>query len=81
MPSANIYREISSVSSMGTFQARRMKARVKGEKDNSLVATLNGSALAIDRTFAAILENYYDEATKRVYVPEVLKKYVDFEYL
>ncbi len=82
MPSINNYREISSVSSMGEFQARRMKARYKDESGNNhLVTTLNGSGLAIDRTFAAILENYYDEKTGKVQVPEALQKYVSFKFL
>lgn len=81
MPSINGYREISSISSMGDFQARRMKARYKGQDGNNLVATLNGSGLAIDRTFAAILENYYDEVTGKVKVPEALQKYVSFNFL
>ena len=79
LPSFNGYREISSISSMGNFQARRMQARFKDvDGINKLVTTLNGSGLAIDRTFAAILENYIDDKGI-ITVPEVLKKFVSFE--
>ena len=59
----NKYREISSVSNCGDFQARRMKARYRtsGSKTNELVHTLNGSGLAVGRTIVAILENYQNE--------------------
>jgi len=64
---------------MGDFQARRMKARFKNaDNKNEFVNTLNGSGLAIDRTFAAILENYQNEAGD-IEIPEVLKKYISFD--
>ena len=76
LPSENKYREISSCSSCGTFQARRMKARYKN-KDNSteFVGTLNGSGLAVGRTLIAILENYQNEDGS-ITVPEVLLPYM-----
>ena len=77
LPSQKKYREISSCSSCGTFQSNRMKARYKTlDKKNSLLATLNGSGLAVGRTIVAILENYQDENGK-VFIPEVLKKYMN----
>ena len=77
LPSENKYREISSCSSCGTFQARRMKARYKN-KDNvtDFVGTLNGSGLAVGRTLIAILENYQTEDGS-VLIPDVLKPYMD----
>ena len=77
LPSQKKYREISSCSSCGTFQANRMKARYKSlDKKNNLVATLNGSGLAVGRTMVAILENYQN-IDGTVSVPEVLKKYMN----
>tara|TARA_B100000427_G_scaffold94407_1_gene77860 strand:- start:6 stop:1289 length:1284 start_codon:yes stop_codon:yes gene_type:complete len=76
LPSENKYREISSCSSCGTFQARRMKARYKN-KDNitEFVGTLNGSGLAVGRTLIAILENYQTEDGS-ILVPDALKPYM-----
>ena len=76
LPSENKYREISSCSSCGTFQARRMKARYKN-KDNTIdfVGTLNGSGLAVGRTLIAILENYQTEEGS-VIIPDVIKPYM-----
>ena len=76
LPSENKYREISSCSSCGTFQARRMKARYKN-KDNEtqFVGTLNGSGLAVGRTLIAILENYQSEDGS-IIIPDVLKPYM-----
>ena len=77
LPSENKYREISSCSSCGSFQARRMKARYKkGNKETVLVGTLNGSGLAVGRTLVAILENYQQEDGS-IIVPEVLKPYMN----
>lgn len=72
-----VYREISSCSNCGPFQARRMKARFrnKGEKDTQFVHTLNGSGLAIGRTMIAILENYQDE-NGAIHIPEALQPYM-----
>ena len=77
LPSESKYREISSCSSCGSFQARRMKARYKNDnKETVFVGTLNGSGLAIGRTLVAILENYQQEDGSIV-VPEVLKPYMN----
>ena len=77
LPSENKYREISSCSSCGSFQARRMKARYKNDnKDTVLVGTLNGSGLAVGRTLVAILENYQQEDGS-IIIPEVLKPYMN----
>ncbi len=75
LPGQQAYREISSCSNCGNFQAHRMKTRFR-KKDNSLdyVHTLNGSALPIGRTLVAILENY-QKADGTITVPDVLKKY------
>jgi seryl-tRNA synthetase len=72
-----MYREISSCSNCGPFQARRMKARFrkKGEKDTRFVHTLNGSGLAIGRTMIAVLENYQDE-DGAVHIPDKLQPYM-----
>jgi seryl-tRNA synthetase len=77
MPSSGKYREISSCSNCGDFQARRASIRFKeaGQKGTQLVHTLNGSGLAIGRTMAAILENY-QQANGAVKVPEVLQPYM-----
>jgi seryl-tRNA synthetase len=77
LPSENKYREISSCSSCGTFQARRMKSRYKNEnKETSFVGTLNGSGLAVGRTLIAILENYQN-FDGSINVPQVLKPYMN----
>ncbi len=78
VPAQQTYREISSCSNTGDFQARRMQARFrrKGEKKPELVHTLNGSGLAVGRTMVAILENY-QEADGRIAVPSVLQKYMN----
>ena len=76
LPAQDTYREISSCSSMGDFQARRMQARFKDEAGkNQLVHTLNGSGLAVGRTLVAVLENYQN-ADGSVTVPEVLRPYM-----
>jgi seryl-tRNA synthetase len=73
----NRYREISSCSVCGDFQARRMNARYrpKGEKGTRFVHTLNGSGLAVGRTLVAVMENYQQE-DGTIAVPEVLKPYM-----
>ncbi len=77
IPSQDKYREISSCSSCGTFQANRMKARYKSlDNKNNLVATLNGSGLAVGRTIVAILENYQNNDGS-VSVPDILKTYMN----
>ena len=77
LPSQGTYREISSCSNCGDFQARRMDARFKraGEKKTEFVHTLNGSGLAVGRTLVAVMENY-QEADGRIRVPEVLVPYM-----
>lgn len=76
LPAQNTYREISSCSNMGAFQARRMQARFKNAQGkNELVHTLNGSGLAVGRTLVAVLENY-QRADGSVEVPEVLRPYM-----
>ena len=82
IPSENKYREISSCSSCGQFQSRRMKAKYKDEKNESdFLGTLNGSGLAIGRTLIAIMENYQKE-DGRIKIPEVLRPYMkDEEYI
>ena len=77
LPSENKYREISSCSSCGSFQARRMKARYKNDnKETVLVGTLNGSGLAVGRTMVAILENYQQEDGS-ILVPDILRPYMN----
>ncbi|MBV8049479.1 MAG: serine--tRNA ligase [Paludibacterium sp.] len=76
LPAQNTYREISSCSNMGDFQARRMMARFKDENGkNQYVHTLNGSGLAVGRTLVAVLENYQN-ADGSVTVPAVLRPYM-----
>lgn len=75
LPGQDRYREISSCSNCGDFQARRMKARFKSDKGNRLVHTLNGSGLAVGRTLVAVLENY-QQADGSIVVPEVLRGYM-----
>jgi len=77
LPSENKYREISSCSSCGTFQAKRMKARFKNSKNETeFVGTLNGSGLAVGRTLIAVLENYQNEDGS-INIPEVIKPYMN----
>ena len=77
LPGQGAYREISSCSNFGDYQARRMNARYRpeGEKGTRFVHTLNGSGLAVGRTLVAVLENY-QQADGTVTVPEVLKPYM-----
>ena len=76
LPSEEKYREISSCSSCGTFQAKRMKARYKNKDNNvEFCGTLNGSGLAVGRTLIAILENYQTEDGS-IIIPDVLKPYM-----
>ena len=77
IPSEKKYREISSCSSCGSFQARRMKARYKNsKKETNFVGTLNGSGLAVGRTLIALIENY-QQADGSIVIPEVLKPYMN----
>ena len=77
IPSEKKYREISSCSSCGQFQSRRMNAKYKNEKnETNYLATLNGSGLAIGRTLIAIMENY-QQKDGSILVPEVLMPYMN----
>ena len=76
IPSENKYREISSCSSCGQFQSRRMRAKYKDSKNKSdFLGTLNGSGLAIGRTLIAIMENY-QKPDGSIIIPEVLRGYM-----
>ena len=77
LPGQQAYREISSCSNFGDFQARRMSARWRNPATGKpeLLHTLNGSGLAIGRTLVAVLENY-QQADGSIRVPEVLQKYM-----
>jgi len=77
IPSENKYREISSCSSCGSFQARRMKARYKNKNnDTNFVGTLNGSGLAVGRTLIAIMENFQQDDSS-IIIPKVLRPYMN----
>jgi seryl-tRNA synthetase len=76
IPSENKYREISSCSSCGTFQARRMGAKYKSDSGNEFVGTLNGSGLAVGRLMITLLENNQN-ADGSINIPNVLKKYMN----
>ena len=81
IPSENRYREISSCSSCGQFQSRRMKAKYKNEKNESdFLGTLNGSGLAVGRTLIAIMENF-QQKDGSIIIPEVLRTYMHGEKL
>lgn len=77
LPAQDTYREISSCSNMGDFQARRMQARFRSPENNKpqLVHTLNGSGLAVGRTMVAVMENYQQEDGS-IRVPDVLKPWM-----
>jgi len=81
VPSENKYREISSCSSCGQFQARRMKAKYKKvNNETDFLGTLNGSGLAVGRTLIAIMENY-QQKDGTIIIPDVLKPYMQGEEL
>ena len=75
LPSQDTYREISSCSNCGDFQARRMSTRVKDGKQTSLAHTLNGSGLAVGRTLLAVMENHQN-ADGSITIPEVLRPFM-----
>ncbi|UYU33171.1 serine--tRNA ligase [Siccibacter colletis] len=77
VPAQDTYREISSCSNVGDFQARRMQARCRSKADKKprLMHTLNGSGLAVGRTLVAVLENY-QQADGRIQIPDVLRPYM-----
>jgi len=77
IPSENKYREISSCSSCGQFQSRRMKSKYKDEKNKSdFLGTLNGSGLAVGRTLIAVMENYQN-SDGSITIPESLRPYMN----
>ena len=76
IPSEKKYREISSCSSCGSFQARRMGAKYKSQNGNEFVGTLNGSGLAVGRLLIALLENNQNKDGS-INIPNVLKKYMN----
>ncbi len=76
-PSQNKYREISSCSNFGDFQSRRLNIKYKQDKKKNFVHTLNGSGLAVGRTLAALVENFFDG--KKINIPVVLHKFLDFK--
>ena len=76
IPSENKHREISSCSSCGLFQSRRMGAKYKSANGNDFVGTLNGSGLAVGRLMIALLENNQNEDGS-ITIPNVLKKYMN----
>ena len=79
IPSENKYREISSCSSCGQFQSRRMQAKYKNDKNETdFLGTLNGSGLAVGRTLIAIMENY-QQKDGSIIIPEVLRSYMNGE--
>lgn len=82
LPSYNAYKEISSCSNFGDFQARRANIRYRSKETGKpvFVHTLNGSGLAVGRTFAAILENFQNE-DGTVTIPKVLRKYTGWDIL
>ncbi len=76
IPFENKFREISSCSSCGTFQARRMKTKYKSGSSSDFIGTLNGSGLAIGRLMIALIE-YYQNSDGSITIPTPLKKYMD----
>ncbi len=76
IPSENTYREVSSCSSCGTFQSRRMGAKYKTSNGNEFLGTLNGSGLAVGRLMVALIENYQNRDGS-ITIPKVLKKYMN----
>ena len=76
IPSEDKYREISSCSSCGSFQAKRMNAKFKSPQGTDFVGTLNGSALAVGRLMISLIENYQNNDGS-VSIPNVLKKYMN----
>jgi len=81
LPGLNEYKEISSCSNFEAFQARRAQIRAKSGKEKAeFVHTLNGSGLAVGRTWLAIIENY-QQADGSVVVPEVLRPYVGVDVI
>jgi seryl-tRNA synthetase len=80
VPGQNAYKEISSCSNFEAFQARRANIRFKGAKKAEFVHTLNGSGLAVGRTWVAILENY-QQKDESVLIPDALRPYLNAEQI
>jgi seryl-tRNA synthetase len=80
LPGQVRYREISSCSNCGDFQARRLKTRYKTDSENRFVHTLNGSGVAVGRALVAVLENYQN-ADGSITVPDVLRKYMGVDVI
>jgi seryl-tRNA synthetase len=76
LPGQKAYREISSCSNCGDFQARRMNSRYKDGKATKFLHTLNGSGLAVGRTLIAIMENYQN-SDGSIEIPDVLQSYIN----
>jgi len=79
-PGEQSYREITSCSNTTDYQARRLKVRMKGEKGNEIVHTLNGTACAVGRTILAIIENH-QQSDGSVVIPEALRRYTGFDLI
>lgn len=79
MPGRGNFGEVTSASNCLDYQSRRLQTKYKkeGEKKSFFVHTLNGTAMAVPRVIVAILENFYDPKTKKVLIPQVLRKYMD----
>ena len=75
IPSENKYREISSCSSCGTFQSRRMNTKVKKGNKTEFVTTLNGSGLATGRLMISVMENYQNQDGS-ITIPDALREYM-----
>ena len=75
IPSENKYREISSCSSCGTFQSRRMNTKMKKQNKNEYISTLNGSGLATGRLMISVMENYQNQDGS-ITIPDALRKYM-----
>ncbi len=75
MPSQNKYREISSCSNFGDFQARRSNIKLNTSDGKCFAHTINGSALAVGRTLIALIENNFDKDKNTISIPDVLKDY------
>jgi seryl-tRNA synthetase len=80
LPGQNAYKEISSCSNFEAFQARRANIRFKGAKKAEYAHTLNGSGLAVGRTWVAILENY-QQKDESVLIPDALRPYLYAEQI
>lgn len=78
MSGSNEYREVSSISYCGDFQAFRLNSKYMDQDEKHLLHTLNGTCLGVGRILAAIMENYYDEDENSIHIPKVLIPYMNF---